>query len=232
MSVQQDKSKQLDQEQEKNTLRYLRDNPDFFERHLDLLAGMILPHERGEAVSLVERQVAILREQKDKAKKKLQLLIANAQQNEQLVNKLNKLILDMMDATSLEQLLKLVEHRLSADFSADEVIIRLFNSDVKSDKASWSVEELSAFEQVTAKRKPVCGKLSDDHMQALFNDTAEKINSVALIPLIKTEDSKQCMGLVAIGSKEASRFSADMDTLFLSQLAKVLTRVINLHLSG
>ena len=232
MSMQQDKAKQADQEQEKITVRYLRDNPDFFERHLDLLADMVLPHDSGNAVSLVERQVSVLRDQKDEHKKKLQFLIANAKQNEQLNNKLNKLILDMMDATSLDQLLNLVEHRLSADFSADEVIVRLLNSSAKSDKASWRAEELSAFERVTEKRKPVCGKLSDDHMQALFNDTAEKINSVALIPLIKDEDSKQCVGLVAIGSKETSRFSADMDTMFLSHLAKVLTRVINMHLNG
>lgn len=232
MSVQQDKSKQLDQQQEKSTVRYLRDNPDFFERHLDLLADMVLPHQSGNAVSLIERQVSILREQKDEHKKKLQLLIANAQQNEQLSNKLNKLILDMMDATSLDQLLNLAEHRLSADFSADEVMVRLLNSNVKSDKASWSAEELSAFEQVTAKRKPVCGKLPDEQMQALFKETAGTIHSVALIPLLKDEDSKQCIGLVAIGSKDAKRFSADMDTLFLSHLAKVLTRVINLHLNG
>lgn len=231
MSMQQDKAKQADQDQEKNTVRYLRDNPDFFERHLDLLADMVLPHDSGNAVSLVERQVAILREQKDEHKKKLQFLIANAQQNEQLIKKLNILILDMMDATSLDQLLDLVEHRLSSDFSADEVVIRLLNSEVKSDKGSWSADALAVFEKVSDKRKPVCGRITEDQ-KALFDAAADKIHSVALLPLITADDSKQSIGLVAIGSKEATRFSADMDTLFLSHLAKVLTRVINHHLNS
>jgi uncharacterized protein YigA (DUF484 family) len=67
-------------------------------------------------------------------------------------------------------------------------------------------------------------------MQALFQDAAEKIQSVALLPLVYKEDSKQSIGLLAIGSSDGARFSADMDTLFLSHLAKVLTRVINQHL--
>ena len=67
-------------------------------------------------------------------------------------------------------------------------------------------------------------------MQALFNGSADTIQSAALIPLVTNEDSKQCLGLVAIGSNDAARFSADMDTHFLAHLAKVLTRVINLHL--
>ena len=230
MSLQQDKTKHIDQDVEKNTVRYLRDNPDFFERHLDLLADMVLPHESGKAVSLVERQVSILREQKEEHKQKLQQLITNAQQNEQLINKLNRLILDMMDTKSLDQLLKLAQHRLGADFSADEVIIRLLSSKVKADNASWSSEELSAFDKVIEKRKPVCGRLTNEQMQSLFNGSADTIQSAALMPLVINEDSKQCLGLVAIGSKDAARFSADMDTLFLAHLAKVLTRVINQHL--
>ena len=90
--------------------------------------------------------------------------------------------------------------------------------------------KLSAFDKVIEKRKPVCGRLTEEQMQALFNDTADTIKSAALMPLVTAEDSKQCLGLVAIGSKDAARFSADMDTLFLAHLAKVLTRVINQHL--
>jgi uncharacterized protein YigA (DUF484 family) len=227
MTLQQDDSKQLDQEQEKTSVRYLRDNPDFFERHQDLLADMVLPHESGKAISLIERQVSILREQKEEHKNNFQQLIKNAQQNEQLVKKLNGLILDILDTTSLDQLVKLVEHRLHADFTADKVMVRLLNSKVKSDNASWSKEELEAFEQVIAKRKPVCGRLTQVQMQSLFKDSVDTIQSAALIPLVKNEDSKQCVGLVAVGSKDVARFSADMDTLFLAHLAKVLTRVIN-----
>lgn len=60
--------KAIDSEFEHDMVRYLRDHPNFFEGHQDLLADMILPHETGTAVSLIERQVQILREQKDEQK--------------------------------------------------------------------------------------------------------------------------------------------------------------------
>ncbi|MGD8927252.1 MAG: DUF484 family protein, partial [Thioalkalispiraceae bacterium] len=198
--------------------------------HRDLLADMVLPHESGEAVSLIERQVSILREQKDEHKQKLQQLIQNAQQNEQLVNKLNKLILDMMDTTSLEQLVRLVQKRLVSDFNADEVSVRFVDGKVKSDHASLLDNQgRAAFDGVIEKCKPVCGRLTTEQMQVLFNDAAESIKSAALMPLLTNKGNKECLGLVAIGSKDVTRFSADMDTLFLDHLAMVLTRMINQH---
>src|SRR5690554_3034051 len=41
---------------------YLRQNPAFFVEHDDLLADLLIPHQSGQAVSLVERQVKLLRE--------------------------------------------------------------------------------------------------------------------------------------------------------------------------
>lgn len=43
---------------------FLRAHPDFFERHLALLSELVVPHSsRGGAVSLLERQVGVLRDQ-------------------------------------------------------------------------------------------------------------------------------------------------------------------------
>ena len=43
---------------------FLRTHPDFFERHLALLTELVVPHSsRGGAVSLLERQVGVLRDQ-------------------------------------------------------------------------------------------------------------------------------------------------------------------------
>ena len=45
-----------------DVVRYLRNHGDFFGRHPTLLTDLSLPHDSGQAISLVERQVAILRE--------------------------------------------------------------------------------------------------------------------------------------------------------------------------
>lgn len=234
MSSQQDQKIEI-KDTEREMVRYLRDHPDFFERHPELLADMLLPHDTGGAVSLLERQVSVLREQRDDYKKKLQQLIQTAQANEQLNNHVNALILALLDATSLEEVLHIVQTRLASDFDAEAVVVRLFNTGHPTMKrlpelVDWSEPVLGAFEKVIAGRKPVCGALKPGQLDALFSEQSDNIVSAALIPLVESVNSSKCYGLLAIGSPDRNRFRADMGTVFLSQLGKVLTRVLKLHL--
>jgi len=234
MSSQQDQKIDI-KDTERDIVRYLRDHPDFFERHQDLLADMLLPHETGGAVSLLERQVSVLREQRDDNKKKLQQLIKTAQKNEQLNNHVNALILALLDAMSLEEVLEVVRTRLANDFDAEAVVVRLFNTGHPTmtrlpELVDWSEPVLGAFEKVIDGRKPVCGALKPGQLDALFSDQSDNIVSAALIPLVESASSSKCYGMLAIGSPDRNRFRADMGTVFLSQLGKVLTRVMKQHL--
>jgi uncharacterized protein YigA (DUF484 family) len=236
MSSSQENTLSLDKEFEREIVRYLRDNPDFFERHLDLLADMLLPHQPQGAVSLIERQVSVLRDQKHDLKHRLQQLTDHARQNEDLSTRLNKLILDLLDADDFDDLLTLIQERLKSDFDADAVVIRLFNNSnapalkAHPDIMDWSEPAMGAFEKVIDGRKPVCGSLKPGQLDALFSDYADAVRSAALIPLVQSESSKQCVGLLAIGSQDPQRFRANMGTLFLSHLSHVLTRILKLHL--
>ena len=66
---------------------YLADNPDFFERHGDLLKSLRLPHGSGGTVSLVERQVSVLRQKELKNDRKLKELLAVARANDALATR-------------------------------------------------------------------------------------------------------------------------------------------------
>ena len=50
---------------------YLRANPDFFIDQDELLRSLTLPHDSGRAISLVERQVHLFREQRDTLRREL-----------------------------------------------------------------------------------------------------------------------------------------------------------------
>ena len=63
---------------------YLKANPEFFIEQEDLLADLSLPHESGTAISLLERQVTILRDRGADARQKLDNLLENARNNDQL----------------------------------------------------------------------------------------------------------------------------------------------------
>ena len=173
MSIQQDK-KIESKDEERDIVRFLRDHPDFFERHQDLLADMLLPHESGSAVSLVERQVSVLREQRDDYKKKLQQLINTAQQNEKLNNHVNALILALLDAETLDEVLQVVQTHLVNDFDAEAVVVRLFDTGHPTmsripELVDWSEPAMGAFEKVIEGRKPVCGALKPGQLDALFS---------------------------------------------------------------
>ena len=60
---------------------YLSANPDFFSDRDSLLALMTLPHQQGGAVSLVERQVSVLRDRNRSTKNHLDDLLNAARRN-------------------------------------------------------------------------------------------------------------------------------------------------------
>ena len=231
MSSQDYKLKNTDFEHE--MVSYLRDHPDFFEEHQDLLTGMILSHESGSAVSLIERQVQILREQKNEQKAKLQTLISTAQNNENLNNNVNTLILELLDTSSLNDVLEVIDKRIRTDFEADAISIKLLasGSDVlkeHTELTAWQQPALTIGEKVMTARQPMCGSFNAEQMQALFDDA--DIQSACIIPLAKDSNSKNCYGIIAIGSYDLQRFRPDMGTLFLSLLGQVLTRILTRYL--
>ena len=54
---------------EEQVIDYIKDNPDFFIRHSSLLAEIEIPHESGSAISLIERQLSVLRDKNKKLDK-------------------------------------------------------------------------------------------------------------------------------------------------------------------
>src|SRR5690606_7292645 len=84
---------------------FLGDHPDFFEAHPQLAARLRIPHSTGEAVSLIEKQVDILRRQNTQLERKLVDLIEVARANDAAVERIHQLVLAVMEAEDLPDLL-------------------------------------------------------------------------------------------------------------------------------
>ena len=80
---------------------YLEANPDFFDRHGALLSSLSVPHGSGEAISLVERQVSVLRQKEIKLSRQIKDLIDVARANDTLAAKIHELSLQLMAAKQL-----------------------------------------------------------------------------------------------------------------------------------
>ena len=107
---------------------YLKSHPDFFERHPLILLGLKLPHRTGgSAVSLVERQVSMLRQRNAQLERQFKDLVAVAKTNDALVAKIHQLGLKLMRAQDVPARLEGLETGLREDFGAERAVLVLFN---------------------------------------------------------------------------------------------------------
>ena len=105
---------------------FLRENPDFFIGYTELLTDIQVPHLSGEAVSLIEKQVSMLREQNEHTRRQLHELIEVARQNEELARRMHQLSLTLMDAAEPKDIFNTLYDNLRKNFKADYVAVRLF----------------------------------------------------------------------------------------------------------
>ncbi len=78
---------------------YLQTNPDFFERHQTLLTRLRLPHVRGgSTISLVERQIEVLREKHATLEGKLAEFVQVARGNDAIAEKLHRFTRRLLSA--------------------------------------------------------------------------------------------------------------------------------------
>ena len=196
---------------------YLAAHPELFEHHPDLVAELRVPHASGHAVSLIERQVAVLRGQLQTERRRLAHLIARAQDFETLSARLHGLSLHLIAAQDLEHVQTVLRESLCRDFNAEAVVLKLFR--LESDAADPD-PTVAAFTDFLDREHSLCGPLDTERSGVLFGDQSEAIRSAALIP-VRTD--AHC-GVLAIGSSDPERFGADMGTDLLDRLGEIVSQ--------
>ena len=209
---------------------YLQTYPDFFERNGPLLTKLRLPHLRdaGATVSLVERQVEVLRERNQSLERKLKELVDVARANDVLADRIHRLSQRLIRARTLLETINAVETSLREDFDAMHSVLVLFLEEARplQDAAgrflradeSTSVD-IKTFDSLLAAGKPRCGQIRDVQRDYLFGKDSIEIGSVALTPL----GAKGALGILAIGASDADRFHPGMSTEFLSRIGELVT---------
>src|ERR1700691_4442597 len=113
---------------------YLQTYPDFFERNSALLAKLRLPHLRdvGATVSLVERQVEVLRERNQSLERKLKELVDVDRAADTLADRIHRLSERLIKAHILLEAINAVETSLREDFEAMHSVLVLFLEQARS----------------------------------------------------------------------------------------------------
>ncbi|MCP5181462.1 MAG: DUF484 family protein [Pseudomonadales bacterium] len=203
--------------------RYLRDHPAFFRERLALLGELELPHESGTAVSLIERQVIMLRERNMNLHRRLNDLLQAARDNDALFAKTRSLTLAMLDVVDWAELNEVLATNLLVDFEADYACCHLQAQDVRLDTIVGYGGGLPTDPFLPA-GVACCMALRAEELSVLFPGRAtDGPGSVVLIPFT----SHSGRGCLVVGSRELARFSPDMDTLFVRYIGDVLARIVS-----
>lgn len=214
------------QAEEESVARYLQQNPEFFERHQPLLARLRLPHARsGATISLIERQVEVLRDRQAALEQKLAEFVKVARANDAVAERMHRLTRRLLRATTRAAAIEQIEASLREDFDAFHSVLVLIASDGNTVSQRFlrvvTAEDanLKSFESLFANGKPRCGQARDSQREFLFGADANDIGSIALVPL----GDKGAIGVLALGSSERDRFHPGMSTEFLARVGELIS---------
>ncbi|NIN37014.1 MAG: DUF484 family protein [Gammaproteobacteria bacterium] len=229
MTTQKENNAAISSISDDDVVDYLCKHPDFFHEHTDLLSQLEIPHiDSGGAISLVERQVQVLREQNQHARKKLHELIEIARQNEELARRMHKLSLTLMDADEPKDIFSTLYDNLMKNFHADKVAVRLFADPAFIDSysgeefAGSDAEEKALFKSIIDKLEPLCGRMKHQQRVFMFGDDGNEVASSIMLPL----HGKGWSGILSIASFDPERFQPGMGVELLANLTEVLSFIL------
>jgi uncharacterized protein YigA (DUF484 family) len=209
---------------------YLKLHPDFFLKRPDLLMELEVAHPSGGAVSLLERQVSLLRERNMDMRHRLNNLLDNARTNDQLFEQTKQLVLRLLEAQNIDHIVDTFVSSLQQDFKMDFAsLVLIGNANAHRGVRARIVALADARAQIDGllkSSKAICGVLRPEEVQFLFPDHTRQVGSAAVVPL----SFGYPLGVLAIASSDANYFRSSMGTLFLGYIAEVLNRLLPKHL--
>lgn len=200
---------------------FLVSNPDYLQKNPELLGLLQIPHASGAAVSLVERQVSVLRDRNVDLRHRLRDLGSTAKDNDQLFTDVRAMVLALIPARDIAELHSALLEVLRDNFDLEYASLSLFSEAYPEDTACRLVSESQAKGKLNALLSPRgagCGALRAEEFEFLFPGAS--IVGSAAIALV--EEGGRSLGLIAVGNSNAGHYDSDMGTLFLEFVAEVL----------
>ena len=215
---------------EKMVREFLRDNPTFLDENTDILECLVLPHNSGNAVSLVERQVGVLRDRNKEMRARLDNMLQTAHDNDLLFEKTKRLVLNLLEAKNLSAMIEAVYDSLGKDYGIEFYGLTLLGDEKKLPRTMARVSSMEKANErigtLLGANRAVCGILREDEMTFLFGERGRNVGSVAAVPL----RYDNLYGILAVGNSDPNFYKSSMGTLFLSYIAEILNRVVPNHL--
>ena len=207
--------------------QFLTENPTFFLKRDHLLADLYLPHASGEAVSLLEKQVNILRERNIETRKRLNEMLEQGQRNDVLFTKTKDLILNILSSNSLSDLSNRLTEYCESEFQVEKVQFSLFASPELYTNTQSRVIAMPEVERsmpsLLKASECISGVFREEELKFLFANQYDNIASAIILPI---KYDNKLTGMLSLGSDDPHYFQAGMDTLFLNFIGDVIGKLL------
>ena len=194
-----------------NLIEYLKENPNVFQQYPELLELVTLSDSRGTA-SLIERQVSMLKERLRSFQSEKSEHIQVARENEQISDSFTQIICRLISYENLSEFAREFPLALRKTFDIQEVSFKT------AQVAERRPNDYQGYDQAARRltnQRAVCDDRWPSAIMKLF--FSEEIKSAALIPM-RTNDSDNPLGILALGSIDPERYTNDLGTAHLDRL--------------
>lgn len=203
---------------------YLLQHPEFFEQHPAVLRDLDIKHESGKAISLIERQIQLLREKNTSLEKKILHLAQIAEDNEILEEQLHRIARRLIEIDHNKNIIPIINDLLSNEFPSLQIRLGLYAVASRYTlPAEYNISEADLeyafYRQIILENCRDCIFVRGKGLTGLFPRHIDVKSGVAM-PL----RSNKNFGVLLLGSSNESRFYEGMGTLFLEYLADLLGR--------
>ena len=213
-----------------NIKEYLLNHPNFFNENPDTLENLNIPHFSGEAISLVEHQVLLLRKKNLELSEYIRNIRTTAEENVKLFEKTTRLVSSLIMATDFESFMSKLSESLSGDFQVEFHQLILFgNYKFKTNTHTKIISIKEAKNNVSsllAKDQPLSGISTRIELDFLFQNKEGKVKSATAARLF----NNSLLGILAIGNSNPKYYNSVLDTIFFSHITKVLNGLIPIML--
>jgi len=213
-----------------DVVRFLQDNPGFFEDYAELLAQIYIPHPHGgRAIPIAERQILTLREKSKMLEGKLAELIQFGEENDAIGEKMHRLCLALIASRDVRSMLQALYYNLREDFAVPHAALRVWRLDagaVEGPEFGRVTDELRQY--AAGLEHPFCGPGNHAEVASWFGEAAVELRSFACMPL--RDGINACVGMLALASEDPARFYPEMGTLYLKRLGELASAALQRYL--
>jgi uncharacterized protein len=215
---------------EDDIANYLANSPDFFERHAQLLASVLLTSPHGNrAVSLQERQAEMLREKIKALEHRIMEMVRHGNENMVISDRVHRWAMSLLLVQSTRALPATLAAELQSQFLVPQVALKVWDVDARYANEPFAQgvsEDAKSFASSLA--QPYCGMATGIEAVGWLDDpdTAMSIALIALRPGA-SNGAGPAFGMLVLASPDPQRFQAGFATDFLERIAELASAALS-----